>query len=154
MPFTLKSSLNAATAATGKAGPGKWQILPNANALLKDADPTHRAAFALFLESLRANLNPSISQDDAVEMLSQHLITKPVFDALFEGHQFTQHNPVSIAMQSMLDLLEKFYASVRLRASGIDNAAGKQSIIKELYEKFFKIAFPRISERLGIVYTQ
>jgi len=135
------------------------------NALLEDADPAHHVAFTHFLQSLRANLNPSISQDDAIEMLSQHLITKPVFDALFEGYQFTQRNPVSIAMQSMLDLLEKqalqketaslekFYASVRLRASGIDNVAGKQSIIKELYEKFFKIAFPRISERLGIVYT-
>ncbi|HEY3307923.1 MAG TPA: type ISP restriction/modification enzyme [Desulfuromonadaceae bacterium] len=68
-------------------------------------------------------------------------------------------------MQTMLDLLEeqaleketqtleKFYASVKERASGIDNAAGKQSIIKELYDKFFNTAFPKMAERLGIVYT-
>jgi len=98
-------------------------------------------------------------------MLSQHLITKPVFDALFKGYQFTEHNPVSLTMQKMLDLLEtqafeketvsleKFYISVKERASGIDNAAGKQTIIKDLYEKFFKNAFPRVADRLGVVYT-
>jgi predicted helicase len=134
-------------------------------ALLKESEPQHRKAFDGFLQGLRDNINPSIDEADAIEMLSQHLITKPVFDALFEGYQFTQHNPVSIAMQKMLDLLEgqaleketasldKFYASVKERASGIDNAAGRQRIIVELYDKFFRTAFPRMVERLGIVYT-
>jgi predicted helicase len=134
-------------------------------ALLSSSEATHRQAFDDFLEGLRCNLNPSISESDAIEMLSQHLITKPVFDALFEDYQFTQLNPVSIAMQKMLDALEgqalgkeiatldKFYASVKTRASGIDNAEGKQKIIIELYDKFFKNAFPRMAERLGIVYT-
>jgi predicted helicase len=110
-------------------------------------------------------LNPAISQDDAIEMLSQHLITRPVFDALFANYAFTQHNPVSIAMQKMLDTLEdqaleketekldKFYASVRLKASNIDNAEGRQRIVIELYDTFFRTAFPRVAERLGIVYT-
>jgi predicted helicase len=134
-------------------------------ALLEDSNPEHRLVFEDFLKGLQSNLNPSISQADAIDMLSQHLITKPVFDALFEGYSFTQHNPVSQAMQKMLDVLEgqnlqqeteklqKFYDSVRNRASGIDNAAGKQKIIIELYDKFFKTAFPRMAERLGIVYT-
>jgi predicted helicase len=125
----------------------------------------HREAFALFLSGLRDNINPSISDDDAIEMLSQHLITRPVFDALFEGYAFTQHNPVSLAMQQMLDTLHdqsleketeklaKFYASVRERASGIDNAEGRQRIVIELYDKFFRTAFPKMAERLGIVYT-
>jgi predicted helicase len=68
-------------------------------------------------------------------------------------------------MQKMLDLLagssiakemeklEVFYKSIRNRASGIDNAQGKQRIIIELYDKFFRTAFPRMAERLGIVYT-
>ncbi|MFM6752817.1 MAG: Eco57I restriction-modification methylase domain-containing protein, partial [Dolichospermum sp.] len=102
---------------------------------------------------------------EAIEMLSQHLITKPVFDALFEGYEFTKFNPVSQTMQRMLDVLEgqslqkdvqtleKFYQSVRERASGIDNAEGKQRIIIELYDKFFRAAFPKLVERLGIVYT-
>ncbi|MDR1492973.1 MAG: DEAD/DEAH box helicase family protein [Planctomycetaceae bacterium] len=125
----------------------------------------HREAFENFLEGLHKNINPSIAQQDAIETLSQHIITKPVFDSLFEGYSFVQNNPVSKAMQKMLDLLEeqtlekdtetlqKFYESVKKRASGIDNAEGKQRIIIELYDKFFKTAFPKMAEKLGIVYT-
>jgi predicted helicase len=106
--------------------------------VLEGSEARHKTAFAQFLGGLRQNLNPEISEDDAIEMLSQHLITRPVFDALFENYAFTKHNPVSIAMQTTLDVLEdqamekevvsleKFYASVRDRASGIDNAEAKQ----------------------------
>ena len=133
--------------------------------LLESTDAPYRKHFDKFLQGLRKTLNPSISENDAVEMLSQHLITKPVFDALFEGYEFTKLNPVSKTMQKMLNLLEeqslekeaesleKFYDSVKERARGIDNAQGKQRIIIELYDKFFKTAFPRMAERLGIVYT-
>lgn len=125
----------------------------------------HQKAFDNFLGGLQKNINPSITQREAVEMLSQHIITKPVFEALFEGYSFVKNNPISVSMQTMLDLLEdqafekdaetlkKFYESVRMRASGIDNAEGKQRIIIELYDKFFKTAFPKMVEKLGIVYT-
>ncbi|MDB4066810.1 DEAD/DEAH box helicase family protein [Flavobacteriaceae bacterium] len=125
----------------------------------------HQIAFDNFLTGLQKNINPSISKAEAIEMLSQHIITKPVFEALFEGYSFVKSNAVSKAMQGMLDVLEsdrlevenetldKFYESVRKRASGIDNAEGKQRIIIELYDKFFKTAFPKMVEQLGIVYT-
>jgi predicted helicase len=125
----------------------------------------HKDAFTRFVEGLRQNINPAVSNNEAVEMLAQHVITKPVFDALFEGYSFVQNNPISRSMQEMLELLEaqalqkdtetlnKFYESVRMRASGIDNAEGKQRIIIELYDKFFKTAFPKMVEKLGIVYT-
>ncbi|WNB86449.1 type ISP restriction/modification enzyme [Cellulomonas sp. ATA003] len=134
-------------------------------ALLDNPELPVHDQFDAFHAGLRGNLNDSISRSDAIDMLAQHLITRPVFDALFEGYSFTEHNPVSQAMQAMLDTLEpynlkaenetlgRFYESVRLRAAGIDNAAGKQKIIAELYEKFFKIAFPRAAKALGIVYT-
>lgn len=133
--------------------------------LLSNKDNKEFKAFDAFLKELKDDLNESISQPEAVEMLAQHIITKPVFDALFEQHNFTQHNPVSIAMQGILNVLQeqnlekeseslhKFYESVKMRAKGIDNAAGKQRIILELYDKFFKNAFPKMTERLGIVYT-
>lgn len=129
------------------------------------ANTTERAAFTAFAHELRDDLNDSISDAEIIEMLAQHLITKPVFDALFEGYSFASHNPMSLAMQAVLDLLHEhhleketgtlqaFYASVKLRAEGIDNAAGKQKIIVELYDKFFRNAFPKMTERLGIVYT-
>ncbi|BCX46409.1 helicase [Haloferula helveola] len=133
--------------------------------LLKDGNPKHVKAFDRFLKGLHRNINPAISPDEAIEMLSQHLITKPVFDALFADYAFSASNPVSQAMQSMLDALhdqaleketaslDKFYASVRTRAAGIDNAEGKQKVILELYDRFFATAFKKMSERLGIVYT-
>lgn len=125
-----------------------------------------RKAFDKFLGGLQKNINPSINEDQAIEMLAQHIITQPIFEALFEGYSFAKNNPVSTAMQSMLDELEgdsnlasqdetlkRFYDSVRKRAEGIDNADGKQRIIIELYDKFFKAAFPKMADQLGIVYT-
>ncbi|UUY07710.1 DEAD/DEAH box helicase family protein [Pseudomonas sp. J452] len=129
------------------------------------ANTQEQAAFNAFAAELRDDLNDSISDGEIVEMLAQHLVTKPVFDALFEEYSFASHNPMSMAMQGVLDALhehrldkeadtlEKFYTSVRQRASGIDSAAGKQKIIVELYEKFFANAFPRMRDKLGIVYT-
>ena len=133
--------------------------------LLSGPDPHPRTVFNEFLESLRSTINPDIGQDEAIEMLSQNIITKPVFDALFAGGSFVQNNPVSQSLQKVLEELEGrslevetkelegFYDDVRERASGIDNAEGRQRIVVELYDKFFKTAFPRMAERLGIVYT-
>jgi len=133
--------------------------------LISTGDWRIRSAFDSFLSALRANLNDSIDAAQAIDMLSQHMITKPVFDALFEDYSFSQHNPVARVMQTMLDALEgenlesetasldAFYASVRDRITGIDNAHGKQQVLMELYEKFFRLAFKKTSESLGIVYT-
>ncbi|WP_416057821.1 DEAD/DEAH box helicase [Stenotrophomonas maltophilia] len=133
--------------------------------LLSDPDSKASKAFAQFLKGLHKNINPSISKDDAIEMLAQHLITRPVFEALFENYQFSKNNPVSLSMDKVLKVLDgqaldketesldKFYADVRMRVDGVDNAEGKQKVITELYEKFFKVAFKKMTDRLGIVYT-
>lgn len=135
-------------------------------ALVTDTtDPTVTGAFEDFVTALRANLNDGITESDAISMLSQHVITKPVFDALFAGYDFAAHNPVSRVMETMLTTLEGnnlaaettaldgFYASVARRAAGIDNPEGKQRVITELYEHFFKKAFPKQADALGVVYT-
>ncbi len=131
-----------------------------------DEDDEAHMAFRQFVRGLQKNLNPSISESDAIQMLSQHIITKPVFEALFEKYSFANSNPVSQAMQTALnaiehkavseeelEIMEGFYRSVRRRAEGVDNAEGKQRIIVELYDKFFKTGFPKLVEQWGIVYT-
>ncbi|MDQ1305786.1 MAG: hypothetical protein QG671_1618, partial [Actinomycetota bacterium] len=137
------------------------------NAILDSPDTDKKVLkqFDKFWKGLRDNLNDSISRDDAISMLSQHLITKPIFDALFAGHDFATHNPVSQVMQAMADTLDgsgleaetkrlaKFYDSVRLRAGQVVDAQGKQHLIADLYQKFFQTAFKKQSEALGIVYT-
>jgi predicted helicase len=124
-----------------------------------------RAAFDAFAAELRDDLNPSLSDSEIVEMLAQHLVTAPVFSALFEDYAFADRNPVSTAMQKVIEslephrldvetgTLEAFYQSIRNRVRGIQNAADRQKIVVELYDKFFSRAFPRLQEKLGIVYT-
>ena len=134
-------------------------------ALIAAPDSGVGPRFDEFVAALRRNLNDSITADDAAAMLSQHLITRPVFDALFGGARFTERNPVSRVMERMIAELrghgleaetaelDDFYASVRRRVEGIDNAAAKQRVVNELYEQFFRLAFRKDAERLGIVYT-
>ena len=98
-------------------------------------------------------------------MMAQHMLTRPVFNALFEHYDFAAGNPVAKALDTLeSDFgefgleeetrdLEGFYESVRMRARGIDNAEGRQKVLLELYEKFFTTATKKDAERLGIVYT-
>ncbi len=128
--------------------------------------PELSSEFAIFVKGLQDNLNPSVDEGQAIEMLAQHLISQPVFDALFKDYNFVNNNAVSRSMHRMIELLtnvggfdkdtaelESFYDSVRVNVGDIDNLEGKQTVIKNLYEKFFKGAFPLTVEKLGIVYT-
>ncbi|MGH0634144.1 DEAD/DEAH box helicase [Bacillus pacificus] len=133
--------------------------------MLEDPNSEAYKAFQKFVSGLRHNINGAISDQQAIEMLAQHLITKPVFEALFDSYSFANDNPVSRAMDAVLkvldeqglvkeqDRLEDFYESVRVRAEGIDNLKAKQDIIIQLYDKFFKVGFKETTERLGIVFT-
>ena len=136
------------------------------NTILANPQNTQeRSVFNAFLNELRDDLNNAITESEAVEMLAQHLITKPVFDALFANDNFTQHNPMSQSMQKVVDIFEQknlatetkqlndFYESIQFRVKNIQSPEGKQKIIKELYDSFFNKAFPKMAERLGIVYT-
>jgi len=133
--------------------------------IILETNPESKVAFDKFLHSLQHNINESINQNQAIEMLAQHLITLPIFDALFGEYSFVKNNPVSSAMEKIVDELSQFgfekeqkelqpfYDSVRLRAEGIDNAQAKQKIIITLYDKFFSTGFKSTTERLGIVFT-
>lgn len=133
--------------------------------MLEDTNSKAYKAFKKFILGLRHNINGNISEQQAIEMLAQHLITKPVFEALFDSYSFANDNPVSRAMDAVLKVmdeqglvkeqerLEDFYESVRVRAEGIDNLKAKQDIIIQLYDKFFKVGFKETTERLGIVFT-
>ena len=134
-------------------------------ALVSGPDPEVRSTFEQFLAGIRSNLNDGITEDDAISMLSQHLVSRPVFDALFEDYAFTELNPVSRAMQNTLDTLEErgleketadldsFYRDVRVCVQGLTPAAARQKIIAELYQRFFQLALEDAAKRMGIVHT-
>ncbi len=132
---------------------------------LKDKKDPITVEFKKFISSLQHNINDSIDENQAVEMLSQHLITKPIFEALFDEYSFVNNNPVSLAMENIIKELEKagfvkeqenlepLYESVKMRAEGVEKSEDKQKIITTLYEKFFKTAFEKTSKKMGIVFT-
>ncbi|USP02892.1 DEAD/DEAH box helicase [Bartonella taylorii] len=133
--------------------------------MLSDQTSEAYHAFDAFYKELKNNLNSEIKQEEAIEMLAQHLVTRPVFEALFEGNEFVQNNAISQAMEKILRELDKtnieeeskelqeFYDSVKFRASGITEPQARQNLIIKLYEDFFAKAFKKTTDRLGIVYT-
>ena len=124
-----------------------------------------REWFEAFHDELKVSINESITSDSAIEMMAQHILTRPVFEALFEGYDFAGGNPVARALDALRQDfgefglenetrdLEGFYESVRLRARGLDNPQARQRVLMELYEKFFSTAMKKDADRLGIVYT-
>ena len=129
-------------------------------------DPERQDAFQEFVNALRATLNPAVDNESAVEMLAQHILTAPLFDAMFPDHSFSKQNPVSRAMNTIVEMLashsmfenerrelDSFYRAMVERIEAVHTLAGKQEIMRTLYDRFFSQAFPRMSERLGIVFT-
>ena len=118
-----------------------------------------------FHTELQETINDSITRESAIDMMAQHIITRPVFEALFENYDFASGNPVANALNKLQNDfgefglenetrdLEGFYESVRMRAQGLDNSEARQRVLLELYEKFFVTALKKEVERLGIVYT-
>jgi predicted helicase len=145
-------------------GPVAERLIARIKAMIA-GNPDVAEEFARFLKGLQDTLNPAVSQDEAIEMLAQHILTMPVFQALFEGTDFPSHNAVGKALEAIVhklnagsvdsetESLERFYDNVRERISLAKSDKSKQDIIRNLYDTFFNNAFPRMAERLGIVYT-
>lgn len=118
--------------------------------------------FDNFLTSLRENIHQNIKEDEALDMITSHIITKPIFDALFGDNI---KNPIAKALDKMVqklsDLglegetkdLKNLYESVKTEATHAKSQKSQQELIKNLYNTFFKEAFRKQSEKLGIVYT-
>ncbi len=128
-------------------------------------DPEAKSALAEFGKEIRQTMNPAVSDSDIVDMLVQHIITRPVFEALFPSQSFIDSNPMSQAMQRILRILDKhglhgetsgldkFYSNVRERVALAKSDKSRQDVIRNLYDTFFQAAFPKLADRLGIVYT-
>ncbi len=142
------------------------RLVTRVEGLLKDPDNDALSEwFAAFHDELRASINESIDTTSAVDMMAQHIITRPVFEAVFDHYDFAAGNPVASALDQLradfaefgleneVRDLERFYESVRLRARGLDNAEARQRVLMELYERFFATALKKDADRLGIVYT-
>ena len=142
------------------------RIVDRIQNLLDDPDnATLSERFESFHSELKKTINTSITRDNAIDMMAQHILTSPVFDALFEDYDFSSGNPVANALDNLKQDFAKFglesetrdlqgfYDSVRSRASGVKSSHGRQEVLSDLYEQFFKKALKKEAERLGIAYT-
>ncbi|WP_187933231.1 DEAD/DEAH box helicase [Helicobacter pylori] len=132
------------------------------NERLKDIFGKNPEIFDNFLTSLRGNIHQSIKEEEALDMITSHIITKPIFDAIFGDNI---KNPIAKALDKMVlklsDLglegetkdLKNLYESVKTEAARAKSQKSQQELIKNLYNTFFKEAFRKQSEKLGIVYT-
>ncbi|MFW8564862.1 DEAD/DEAH box helicase [Orrella sp. 11846] len=139
------------------------RVVERIHALLDD--PHAKETFATFLKSLQNNISPAVDEKQAVELLAQHLITKPVFDSLFPVDALQERNPVSQAMDAILTQLDRFgvdseteglsefYESIARRADLAKSEKSRQELIRSLYDSFFATAFEDVAKDLGIVYT-
>ena len=135
------------------------------NLLENPENNTLREHFDVFHTELKGTINTTITRNNAMDMMAQHILTHPVFDALFDDYDFTSGNPVASALDTLRREFEKyglkdetrdleeFYNSVRSRASDLDNSRARQHVLSELYEKFFVTAMKKEANRLGIAYT-
>ncbi len=132
------------------------------NERLKNIFDKNPEFFHGFLDSLRENIHQNIKEDEALDMITSHIITKPIFDALFGDNI---KNPIAKALDKMVqklsDLglegetkdLKNLYESVKTEALHAKSQKSQQELIKNLYNTFFKEAFKKQSKKLGIVYT-
>ncbi|WP_120937941.1 DEAD/DEAH box helicase [Helicobacter pylori] len=132
------------------------------NNRLKDIFEKNPEIFHGFLDSLRGNIHQNIREDEALDMITSHIITKPIFDALFGDNI---KNPIAKALDKMVQKLstlglegetkdlKNLYESVKTEAMHAKSQKSQQELIKNLYNTFFKEAFRKQSEKLGIVYT-
>ncbi len=114
-----------------------------------------------FHEGLKQIINESVTFEDTIKALSQHVVLSFVFDELF-SKEFSSQNPISVAFNKMiqkigfkeeLDILDEFYNDVKKEISLIESDVAKQNFIKKLYGNFFESADKKGAEQHGIVYT-
>ena len=129
------------------------------------SDLKRKKYFDEFLNGLKKILNPSFNQEDAIKIISQHLISKPIFDSLFGGDSKTLKNSsvsnevdkviekLNIKAKENVTSLQTVHKAIKDKVKGITTIEAKQKIIKELYSEFFKKAFKEDADRLGIVFS-
>ncbi len=126
-----------------------------------DASKSKRRELDEFHESLKSVINDSVTRDEAIRVIAQHVVLARVFDELFSG-EFTSHNPISKVLSKMaasfgldaeLEDLEEFYAKVKDEVKLIDSTKARQNFIKTLYENFFKSTAKKETEKHGVVFT-
>jgi predicted helicase len=131
---------------------------------MAERDPKVKEKLGKLLAALQAFTNESVTEDEAILMLVQHALTKPIFDALFGELLKEREDPVSRALDELFqefrgfldregEALRDFYEEMRLKALGLTDEAERADFLRRLYSNFFTRAFPQVADQAGIAYT-
>ncbi|MBQ1803895.1 MAG: DEAD/DEAH box helicase family protein, partial [Bifidobacteriaceae bacterium] len=125
------------------------------NEIDKLADtPEIRPKFEEFKDNLSKTLHKDQTKEDAVNLIAQFIVTRPVFSILFPSSDFDS-NPISRALEGITDDFKdaysaydkelgelKFSMEQAAKAVAKDPAARKR-LVKNFYEKFYQKVFPK-----------
>ena len=100
------------------------QLINNITTLVSSGEANEE--FEVFLTILHQNVSGNITRNQAIEMLAQHIIIRPIFDTLYKEYHFTRNNNVSKYIQHIIEIIE----------TNIDKQPCTQKIRKHLLEIF------------------
>ena len=131
---------------------------------MAERNPKVKEKLGELLAALRAFTSESVTEEEALLMLVQHALTKPIFDALFGELLKEREDPVSRALDELFqefrgfldregEALKDFYEEMRLKALGLADEAERADFLRRLYSNFFTRAFPQVADQVGIAYT-
>ncbi len=129
-------------------------------------DQVCRQAFDELVYEMKKVMGDYVTATQTQEMVAQHIVTIPVFDAMFHG-KFAQLNPISIRISQLLDILksrcvdfagdlaplQRAYDRIEEVFEAAEEVDKKTDVLREIYDGFFKEAMPDAVKQLGIVYT-
>ena len=131
-------------------------------------DERVKAALEGFAKAMSSTAIPSFTETEAREMLCQHIVTIPVFDAFFAESRFAERNPISRHVNTVLAALERYGVSFEQITKRLEDAyrrigdtfvrsaqttTERLDVLRQVYDGFLKAAVPDAVARLGIVYT-
>ena len=121
---------------------------------------------AIFLQDCKDAISKEISSDDINNMIVQHILTKDIFDAIFDDQQFHKYNSIAKSIDAITNSfftrekeieltksIRSYYQTIIYTSKAIHDHRQKQSFLKTIYQEFYKAYNPAKADRQGIEYT-
>jgi len=124
-----------------------------------EKDQLFRQKFEELRDALSTILNEGIEEQDTIDLIVQYILTKPIFNAVFEHKDRTDEILDSIFeyfkhfLENNIKKLDEFYEEVQNKAKGLRNEEERQEFLRHLYTNFFNVAFKERTDEAGIAYT-
>ncbi|EJF06148.1 putative helicase [Thiovulum sp. ES] len=123
--------------------------------------------FRTFLEEIQKTIHDSITENDIIEMLVQHILTEDIFSKVFKDFDYHKNNAISKSLQRLeflllgndgnrklfLEPINYYYEALENLLLEIPTDVEKQNFLVKIYEEFYKAYNPKKADTLGIIYT-